>query len=110
MARSPIERKLGQVGSRLKRLRAELAVLNEQRIQLADEADAARLQALVSETPLSEKAHRSARRHLDVIDKRRDDLAKTIAKLDVTQDELLDRLTEAKKSQDCDTAHLTTKE
>jgi len=110
MARSSIERKLGQVGSRLKRLRGELAILNEQRIQLADEADAARLQALVSETPLAEKTHRSARRHLDVIERRRDDIATSITKLDITQDELLDRLTEAKKSQDRDTTHLTTKE
>ena len=110
MSRSSIERKLSQVGSRLKRLRGELGILDEQRIQLVDEADAARLQALVSETPLSEKAHRSARRHLDVIERRRDDIAATITKLDTTQDELLDRLTEAKKSQASDTTHLTTKE
>jgi len=110
MARSSIERKLSQVASRLKRLKGELAILDEQRIQLADEADAARLQALVSETPLAEKADRSARRHLDVIERRRDDITQTIAKLDTTQDELLDRLTEAKRSQSRDPTDLTTKE
>jgi len=105
MVRSSIERKLSQVGSRLKRLRGELAILDEQRIQLVDEADSARLKALVSETPLSERAHRSARRHLEVIERRRDDIAATITKLDTAQDELLDRLTEANKSQDRGATH-----
>ena len=92
MVRSLVERRLGQVGSRLKRLREELSILDEQRIQLLHDADDARLQALVSETPVSDRAHRSATRHVDVIERRRGEIEVAIAKLEHTQDELLDRL------------------
>jgi len=96
MVRSLVERRLSHIGSRLKTLREELAVLDEQRIQLLHEADEARLQALVSETPMSDKAHRSASRHVDVIERRRGELTATIVKLETTQDELLDRLVESR--------------
>ena len=94
MVRSHVERRLSQVGSRLKRLREELAVLDEQRVQLLHEADDARLQALVSETPMAGKAHRSAARHVDVIERRRSEIEENIQKLERDQDELLDRLVE----------------
>ena len=92
MERSLVERRLGQVGSRMKGLRSELAILDEQRVQVIDEAEDARIRALVSETPISNKVHRTANRHVEVIERRRREITRDIAKLEGIQDELLDRL------------------
>ncbi|MEO0492884.1 MAG: hypothetical protein AAF081_05670 [Actinomycetota bacterium] len=91
MSRAQIERRLRTVSKQLQSAREDLAVTEEQLIQLADEADDARLRALVSETPLAEKEHRKASRHADRLRKHRDKLAAKIAALDAEQDELLDR-------------------
>jgi SMC interacting uncharacterized protein involved in chromosome segregation len=92
MPRSLVERKLTQVGSRLKQLRAELVESEEQLAQLADEADDARLRALVSETPLSDKEYREAQRHAEAMTRHRAKVTAEITELERTQDELLDRL------------------
>lgn len=93
MSRAQIERRLRSVSEQLKSARDDLGVTEEQLIQLADEADDARLRALVSETPIAEKEHRKASRHAERLRKHRDRLAAKIAALDAEQDELLDRLT-----------------
>ena len=49
------------------RLRHELAVAEEQLLHFADEADDARLRALVSETPISERDFRDAQRHAELM-------------------------------------------
>ena len=67
MSRSILERRLVDVSERLKRLRAELAVTEEQLAFLEEEADDARLRALVAETPLGDAEARDARRHADAI-------------------------------------------
>lgn len=92
MTRSLIERRLGDVTKRLKRAREELAVLDEQRAALAEAADDLRIRALVAETPGAEKEHREAQRHVDAMDSSRNELAKRIADLQRSQDELLNRL------------------
>jgi hypothetical protein len=92
MARRLVERRLIDVGDRLKRLRHELAVANEQLMHFADEADDARLRALVSETPVSERDFRDAQRHAELIRRSRDEMLAEIATLEKSQDELLDRL------------------
>jgi hypothetical protein len=92
MSRSLVERRLSEVGARLKQLREELAVTDEQLAQLAAEADDAHLRALVSETPLAGKEHQEAQRHADAMARHRDEVRADIAKLEQTQDELLDRL------------------
>lgn len=79
------------MSAQLKSAREDLAVTDEQLIQLADEADDARLRALVSETPLAEKEHRKASRHADRLRKHRERLVAKIAALDEEQDDLLDR-------------------
>ncbi|MCU1454020.1 MAG: hypothetical protein JWN46_2166 [Acidimicrobiales bacterium] len=94
MARSLLERRLGEVGDRLKHVRADLRVADEQLAQLADEADEARLRALVSETPLAEKEHREASKHAEAMRRHRDQLVAEIQHLEQTQDQLLDRLVE----------------
>jgi hypothetical protein len=92
VSKSLVERKLAQVSERLKELRAELSVTDEQLTALADEADDTRLRALVSETPLAEAEHRDAQRHVDALAKHRASVQSAIERLESTQDELLDRL------------------
>lgn len=93
MARPVIERRLTEVGERLSRLRSDLAVAEEQLAHLVADADDARVRSLVSETALSERAHRGAERHARAMERHRDDLVAEIARLESTQDDLLDRLT-----------------
>lgn len=91
MARVLVERRLRDVGARLKRLREELVVTDEQLLQLADEADDARIRSLVSETPSSAREHSEAAGHADAMRRHRQAVAEEIARLERTQDELLDR-------------------
>jgi hypothetical protein len=87
-----LERKLIEVGERLKQLRAELNVTDEQMLHFAEAADDARLRALVSETPLADRDHHEAQRHADAMGKHRAEVLSTIDQLERRQDELLDRL------------------
>lgn len=77
---------------RLKRLRAELGVNEEQLLFLEDEAEDARLRGLMAETPLAEAEARDARRHADTLARHRDALVLSIADLAREQDSLLDRM------------------
>jgi predicted nuclease with TOPRIM domain len=92
MSRSAIERRLSDVHERLKRARQELAVLGEQLAALNDEVDDTRVRALVGESPMSDREHRQAKRHADAMARSRDKVLATIAELERSQDELLDRL------------------
>ena len=87
-----VERKLVEVSERLKQLRAELVVTDEQLTHFADVADDARLRALVSETPLADRDHHEAQRHADAMSRHRAEVQSTIDQLERRQDELLDRL------------------
>jgi hypothetical protein len=92
MSRSLIERRLFEVAERLKALRDELRVADEQLAVLADAADDARLRALVSETPLAGREHTEAQRHADAMARHRAEVVAQLAELERMQDELLDRL------------------
>ena len=92
MSRSLVERRLAEVSSRLRQLRDDLAVSDEQLAHLAEAADDARLRSLVSETPLADREHHDAQRHADAMQRHRTELLEGIARLEQTQDELLDRL------------------
>jgi hypothetical protein len=92
MSQSILQRRLVDVSERLKRLRTELAVTDEQLAFLEDEADDARLRALVAETPLGDVEARDARRHADTLAHHRDTLAGSIVELEREQDALLDRM------------------
>jgi hypothetical protein len=92
MAQSILQRRLVDVSERLKRARAELAVTEEQLVFLTDEAEDARLRALVAETPLADAEAREARKHSDALTRHRDALWKTIAELELEQDGLLERM------------------
>jgi hypothetical protein len=92
MSRSLVERRLSELGTRLRQLREELAVSEEQLGHLAEAADDARLRSLVSETPVADREHQDAQRHADAMQRHRADVLDQIARLEETQDELLDRL------------------
>ena len=94
MARSSLERRLSSVAERLKHLRVDLGIADEQLAHLVDEADDARVRALVSETPLAEQEHREARRQVEVMTRHRDDLTAEITQLEASQDTLLDQMLE----------------
>ena len=92
MPRTLLQRRLIDVSDRLKRLRAELAVTDEQCRVLRDEAEDARLRALVSETPLAEAEARECavtptRRAVSAMSLRR-----AIGELESEQNALLDRM------------------
>jgi hypothetical protein len=92
MSRTLLQRRLIDVSDRLKRLRAELAVTDEQVAFFEDEADDARLRSLVSETPLADAEARDIRRHADAQGRQRDALRRAIRELEAEQDALLDRM------------------
>lgn len=92
MSRSLVERRLSELGTRLRQLREELAVSEEQLGHLAEAADDARLRSLVSETPVADREHQDAQRHADAMHRHRADLLEQIDRLEKGQDDLLDRL------------------
>ncbi len=92
MARWLIQRRLTQNSTRLKRLRAELAQVDEQMLQFESDADDTALRALVSETPGASKEATEARKHAEAMAKHRRHVVQSIAELEAHQDALLDRL------------------
>ncbi len=92
MSKWLVERKLSEAAERLRHLRAELAVVDEQLAFLDDAASEARLRAMVSETPMADREHREAQKHADAMGRHRAEVAAEIARLEAQQDDLLDRL------------------
>lgn len=92
MSRAAIEAKLRELTDRIRRLRQELAVLDEQLVVFRETADETRMQAMVDESPLSRSEHGEAQRHADAHIRTRDKLAATLAELERSRDDLLDRL------------------
>ena len=96
MFRSSIEKKLLGISRELQTLRAELGVVEEQLIQVTDEAEDTRLRSLVSETPLAVHEEREAAKAAAAVRRDRDAKLKRLQKLEHKQDALLDRLTEVR--------------
>lgn len=92
MGNSIVRRRLVDASERLKKLRAELVVADEQLVFLEEAAEESRMRALVSETPLADVEAREDRRHADVLARHRDTLARAIHALVAEQDSLLDRM------------------
>jgi hypothetical protein len=92
MNRATVERRLTSVSTRLRRLREELALLDEERQVVAADAEDARVRALVSETPLADRQAVDARRHIDTLDRRHRELVAERDRLERAQDDLLDQL------------------
>jgi hypothetical protein len=92
MPRTLLQRRLIDVSDRLKRLRAEIAVADEQCAFFESEAEDARLRSLVSETPVADVEARDVRRHADAQNRHRDALRHAARELESEQDALLDRM------------------
>ncbi|MCE2763119.1 MAG: hypothetical protein LW627_01205 [Ilumatobacteraceae bacterium] len=92
MGRRLVERRLRDVGGKLRSLRASLAVVEEQLAHLSDEAEEMGLRALVSETPGADLEYREARRHADAMLKHRNSVREAIAELEARQDQLLEQI------------------
>jgi chromosome segregation ATPase len=87
-----VERRLSQVSSRLRSLREELSMIDEQLDVFASDAENSEIRALVSETPGAAFEANDARKHADAMQRHRAHVVKTIAELEARQDELLDKL------------------
>ena len=81
-----------EVNRRLKQAREELVVLDQQLAALASEADDARVRALVSDSPMAQREHREAQKHVDAMARSREATASAVAAHERTIGELLDRL------------------
>ncbi|WP_394934973.1 hypothetical protein [uncultured Ilumatobacter sp.] len=89
-----VERRLSKVGFRLKTLRSELAVVDEQLLYLSEDADDQAIRAMVAETASSSFEARSAQGNLANMTKHRAKVVEEIAELEERQDQLLDQLTD----------------
>jgi hypothetical protein len=91
MAKWLVKRQLSGTTSRLRALREELQVVNEQLLYLADDASDDRLRSIVSESPSDARDSRDSGRHASAMSGRRDEIVHKIAELERRQDELLDQ-------------------
>ena len=89
-----LQRKLGQLSSRMREINEELRVVEDQLSHMVDEADDLALRAMVSETPAAEFDHREARRHSDAMTRHRDSLRAELVETERRINELLDRMKE----------------
>ncbi len=87
-----IERRLRAVGIRIGAVQSEIAILDQQLVQLRDELEDARLRSAVEETPSARVDHDGARRQCETMQAERDRQNRDLDGLRKTQDQLLDRL------------------
>ena len=92
MGKRGVERKLRKAGVRLKRLRDELVVIDEQLAHLADDTEDKSLRALVADSPAAVVEHREAKGHSEAMAEHRRHVVAEIGDLERQQDELLDEL------------------
>lgn len=87
-----IEQRLRKTGSRLRSLRDELAVIDEQLAHLTDDAVDSSLRAMVSDSTGDSYEARKAHEHADAMAAHRAHVVASIHELEQRQDELLDQL------------------
>ncbi|HEY0519049.1 MAG TPA: hypothetical protein VGC84_06115 [Ilumatobacteraceae bacterium] len=92
MGKRGVERKLRKIGARLRSLRAELAVIDEQLAHLVDDAEEKSLRALVADNPAAAMEHREAAGHSEAMADHRRHVVSEIDTLEARQDQLLDEL------------------
>ena len=92
MGKRSVERKLRKLSVRLRRLREELVVIEEQLAHHVDNVDEASVRALVAEDPSAAIEHRQAVGHSEAMADHRRHVVAEIHDLEVRQDELLDQL------------------
>lgn len=92
MGQRSLQRRLQKASTRLKDLREELRIVDDQLAVMGDEADDLALRALVSETPSAGLEHRHAQAHVDAMRRARAKLAESIASVETELDEMLDQM------------------
>jgi zona occludens toxin (predicted ATPase) len=92
MGKRAVERKLRKSSDRLRELRSELLVIDEQLAHLAEDADDKRLRAMVADNPAAVIEDREARGHSEAMADHRRHVLDKIAALESSQDDLLDEL------------------
>jgi hypothetical protein len=92
MGKRSVERKLRKAGARLRTLRDELVVIDEQLAHLVEDAEEKSLRALVADNPAAAVEHREAAGHSEAMAEHRRHVAAEIQVLEVRQDQLLDEL------------------
>lgn len=94
MAHRLLHRRLAQASARVKELREELRIAEDQLSHLLEETEEKSLRALVAETPAAEFEHREAKKHSDAMSAHRDALRRDIAVTEARINDLLDRMSE----------------
>ena len=92
MGKRAVEKKLRKTGARLRTLRDELVVIDEQLAHLIDDAEDKNIRALVADNPAAAIEHREAAGHSQAMADHRRHVIAEIGTLEVRQDELLDEL------------------
>lgn len=87
-----VERRLRGLTESVRRAREELSVLDEQIEQVTEEAEDARIRAMVAETPIAAHDNFHAQRSADTLIKARSGVAERLGALRAEQDRLLDEL------------------
>lgn len=92
MTSAVVKWKLKKTSARLRTLRDELALIDEQRMYVVDDADDLELRAVVSDSPMARSEAHAAGGHAAAYGKARTHIVDEISRLEARQDELLDRL------------------
>ena len=92
MASGVVKWQLKRTSARVRTLRDELRVIDEQRMYVVDDADDLQLRAVVSDTPSTRAEAHEAGGHAAAYSKARAHVVDEIARLEARQDQLLDRL------------------
>jgi hypothetical protein len=92
MGKRAVERRLRKSSERLRELRDELQVIDEQLAHLTDDAEDKRLRGLVADSPAAAIEAREAHAHCEAMADHRRHVLDKISELEVSQDELLDEL------------------
>ena len=92
MASALVKWQLKKTSARVRTLRHELAVIDEQRMYVVDDADDLELRAVVSDSPMARSEAHAAGGHAAAYGKARAHIVDEIARLEARQDELLARL------------------
>ncbi len=90
MAKTSLERRLIDVGGRIRKLREDIAQNHEQMAALADEAYDSELRAVVGETPFEVQKAKNDSRHVTAMRKHIEKLRAELAKAEREQDQLLE--------------------
>lgn len=96
MLRGNLEKRLADARQELVRAREALRIVDEQVAFQQDIAHEAETAAVVAETPLAHRERREADGDLQRLERQRRGLREQIAALEAEQDDLLDRLLEAR--------------